>query len=87
MNFYGNITFVVGNNNTPAWRNGRRSRLKIYRGRPRAGSSPAAGSKKPCKHLFTRFFRFYNNPSSSMLIQTTKTQLFVFHCNLNLITV
>ena len=27
----------------PAWRNGRRIRLKIWRGQPRAGSSPAAG--------------------------------------------
>ena len=28
----------------PQWRNGRRTRLKIQRGRPRAGSSPACGT-------------------------------------------
>ena len=43
----------------PAWRNGRRSRLKIYRGRPRAGSSPAAGIETlefMCVHRFEGFF-------------------------------
>ena len=33
--------------NMPACRNGRRGRLKICCGQPRAGSSPAAGSAKP----------------------------------------
>ena len=34
----------------PACRNGRRGRLKICCGQPRAGSSPAAGSKTLVKY-------------------------------------
>ena len=38
--------FVIHNQLRPACRNGRRGRLKICCGQPRAGSSPAAGSIK-----------------------------------------
>lgn len=37
--------FLVGFSRVPRWRNGRRSGLKIHRGQPHAGSSPALGTK------------------------------------------
>ena len=42
---------------SPVWRNGRRSRLKICRGQPRAGSSPATGIQKQHLKLLFRSFR------------------------------
>ncbi len=35
----------------PRWRNGRRKRLKISRGLPRAGSSPALGTRASIAQL------------------------------------
>ncbi len=44
----------------PACRNGRRGRLKICCGQPRAGSSPAAGSKEiTLRYLFFVIFIIY----------------------------
>src|SRR5215212_8785047 len=33
----------------PGWRNGRRTALKMRRGRPREGSNPSPGTKDPCR--------------------------------------
>ena len=51
------LTFV----DMPEWRNGRRTRLKIWRWQHRAGSSPASGTteKIPMRDLFYCLPSFY----------------------------
>ena len=48
----------------PACRNGRRGRLKICCGQPRAGSSPAAGSKAL---IVSVLFSLYKNNKGELL--------------------
>jgi hypothetical protein len=45
----------------PEWRNGRRTRLKIWRWQHRAGSSPASGTTKTS--LYAGWFLFFQNKS------------------------
>ena len=63
----------------PACRNGRRGRLKICCGQPRAGSSPAAGinlilgkrCKSPQNPLFTRVCGlFYNGRIAKIILNS-----------------
>ena len=55
------IIYLMFRKEMPACRNGRRGRLKICCGQPRAGSSPAAGSIKTpnsCKSWSLVFFLY-----------------------------
>lgn len=54
------IVRAIQKQNKPAWRNGRRTRLKIWRWQHRMGSSPIAGIEKRFSFYWI-FFLIHDN--------------------------